>query len=98
MLLLYLHHSLHLENNCTACLRRRSDWQSYLSDHELFMDIHYYARDMKEHDLALAAKEKARNILSQCSSASSCETGKTCRAPSMVWSRSSPISGLGFQL
>nr|CAD7570477.1 unnamed protein product [Timema californicum] len=46
-----------------------------LSDHELFMDIHYYARDMKEHDLALAAKEKAQNILSQCSSASSCETG-----------------------
>nr|CAD7399465.1 unnamed protein product [Timema cristinae] len=46
-----------------------------LSDHELFMDIHYYARDMKEHDLALAAKEKAQNILSQCSSASSCGTG-----------------------
>nr|CAD7400095.1 unnamed protein product [Timema poppensis] len=46
-----------------------------LSDHELFMDIHYYARDMKEHDLALAAKEKAQNLLSQCSSASSCETG-----------------------
>ncbi|XP_043277509.1 WD repeat-containing and planar cell polarity effector protein fritz isoform X2 [Venturia canescens] len=42
-----------------------------LSDHDLFMDIHFYALVMKDMEMATAAKEKAQNVLSRSNSCSS---------------------------
>ncbi|KAJ8673486.1 hypothetical protein QAD02_004748 [Eretmocerus hayati] len=42
-----------------------------LNDHDLFMDIHFYAVVLKDNEMATAAKEKAEEILGQCNSCSS---------------------------
>lgn len=42
-----------------------------LNDHDLFMDIHFYATAMKDMELANAAKEKAEQILSRSNSCDS---------------------------
>lgn len=39
-----------------------------LNDHDLFMDIHFYAVVLNDMELATAAKEKAENILSRSNS------------------------------
>lgn len=39
-----------------------------LNDHDLFMDIHFYAMVLNDMELATAAKEKAENILSRSNS------------------------------
>lgn len=41
-----------------------------LNDHDLFMDIHFYAVVLNDTELATAAKEKAENILSRSNSCS----------------------------
>lgn len=41
-----------------------------LNDHDLFMDIHFYAVVLNDTELANAAKEKAENILSRSNSCS----------------------------
>jgi len=41
-----------------------------LNDHDLFMDIHFYALVLNDMELANAAKEKAENILSRSNSCS----------------------------
>ncbi|XP_067009691.2 WD repeat-containing and planar cell polarity effector protein fritz [Anabrus simplex] len=45
-----------------------------LNDHDLFMDIYYFARAKKEDVMAQAAREKAEQILNNCSSASTSDT------------------------
>ena len=42
-----------------------------LNDHDLFMDIHFYAIVLKDTEMATAAKEKAEEIISRCNSSSS---------------------------
>ena len=42
-----------------------------LNDHDLFMDIHFYAVAMKNSELANAAREKAEQILSRSNSCNS---------------------------
>lgn len=42
-----------------------------LNDHDLFMDIHFYAIVLKDTEMATAAKEKAEEIISRCNSCSS---------------------------
>ncbi|XP_014218415.1 WD repeat-containing and planar cell polarity effector protein fritz [Copidosoma floridanum] len=42
-----------------------------LNDHDLFMDIHFYAIVLKDTEMATAAKDKAEEIISQCNSTSS---------------------------
>lgn len=39
-----------------------------LNDHDLFMDIHFYAVVLNDMELATAAKEKAESILSRSNS------------------------------
>lgn len=41
-----------------------------LNDHDLFMDIHFYAVVLNDMELATAAKEKAESILSRSNSCS----------------------------
>lgn len=41
-----------------------------LNDHDLFMDIHFYAMVLNDMELATAAKEKAESILSRSNSCS----------------------------
>jgi len=41
-----------------------------LNDHDLFMDIHFYATVLNDMELAIAAKEKAESILSRSNSCS----------------------------
>lgn len=41
-----------------------------LNDHDLFMDIHFYATVLNDMELATAAKEKAESILSRSNSCS----------------------------
>lgn len=41
-----------------------------LNDHDLFMDIHFYAVVLNDIELATAAKEKAESILSRSNSCS----------------------------
>lgn len=45
-----------------------------LNDHDLFMDIHFYALVMKDMEMATAAKEKAQTVLSRSNSCSSSRT------------------------
>ncbi|KDR08346.1 WD repeat-containing and planar cell polarity effector protein fritz [Zootermopsis nevadensis] len=45
-----------------------------LNDHDLFMDIYFYARAMKEDAMAEAARVKAEQIVNRCSSRSTSET------------------------
>ncbi|PNF38671.1 hypothetical protein B7P43_G01219 [Cryptotermes secundus] len=45
-----------------------------LNDHDLFMDIYFYARAMKEDAMAEAARIKAEQIMNRCSSRSSSGT------------------------
>ncbi|XP_020291724.1 WD repeat-containing and planar cell polarity effector protein fritz [Pseudomyrmex gracilis] len=47
-----------------------------LNDHDLFMDIHFYATVLNNTELANAAKEKAENILSRSNSCS--DSHSTC--------------------
>uniref|UniRef100_A0ABD2WPH6 WD repeat-containing and planar cell polarity effector protein fritz n=1 Tax=Trichogramma kaykai TaxID=54128 RepID=A0ABD2WPH6_9HYME len=51
-----------------------------LSDHDLFMDIHFYAVVLKDTEMAAAAKEKAEEIISRCNSSNSSHS--TCSRPS----------------
>ncbi|XP_012271982.1 WD repeat-containing and planar cell polarity effector protein fritz isoform X2 [Orussus abietinus] len=51
-----------------------------LNDHDLFMDIHFYALVMNDMEMATAAKEKAEQILSRSNSCSSSHS--TCSRPS----------------
>ncbi|XP_051174546.1 WD repeat-containing and planar cell polarity effector protein fritz [Leptopilina boulardi] len=52
-----------------------------LNDHDLFMDIHFYAIAMKDTELANAAKEKAEQILSRSNSCDD-SSHSTCSRPS----------------
>lgn len=47
-----------------------------LNDHDIFMDIYFYARAMKEDAMAEAARIKAEQIRNRCSSRSSSGTGE----------------------
>ncbi|RLU18526.1 hypothetical protein DMN91_008883 [Ooceraea biroi] len=59
-----------------------------LNDHDLFMDIHFYALVLNDIELANAAKEKAENILSRSNSCSGSHS--TCsRASCSICSDSS---------
>ncbi|XP_058803143.1 WD repeat-containing and planar cell polarity effector protein fritz [Phymastichus coffea] len=51
-----------------------------LNDHDLFMDIHFYAVVLKDTQMAVAAKEKAQEIISRCNSCSSSHS--ICSRPS----------------
>ncbi|XP_008214857.1 WD repeat-containing and planar cell polarity effector protein fritz isoform X1 [Nasonia vitripennis] len=51
-----------------------------LNDHDLFMDIHFYAIVLKDTEMATAAKDKAEEIISRCNSCSSSHS--TCSRPS----------------
>ncbi|XP_015586643.1 WD repeat-containing and planar cell polarity effector protein fritz isoform X2 [Cephus cinctus] len=51
-----------------------------LNDHDLFMDIHFYALVMNDLEMATAAKEKAEQILSRSNSCTSSHS--TCSRPS----------------
>ncbi|XP_012232950.2 WD repeat-containing and planar cell polarity effector protein fritz homolog isoform X1 [Linepithema humile] len=63
-----------------------------LNDHDLFMDIHFYAVVLNDTELATAAKEKAENILSRSNSCSGSHS--TCsRASCSICSDSSDEKG-----
>lgn len=48
-----------------------------LNDHDLFMDIHFYAVALNDTEMATAAKEKAELSLSR---SSSCSSSRECAA------------------
>ncbi|GAB1868382.1 WD repeat-containing protein LOC51057-like protein [Camponotus japonicus] len=63
-----------------------------LNDHDLFMDIHFYAVVLNDMELATAAKEKAENILSRSNSCN--DSHSTCsRASCSICSDSSNEKG-----
>ncbi|XP_063982059.1 WD repeat-containing and planar cell polarity effector protein fritz isoform X2 [Diachasmimorpha longicaudata] len=59
-----------------------------LNDHDLFMDIHYYALVVNDVEMARAAKEKAELVLSRSNSCASSHS--TCSRPSCSLCSDSP--------